>query len=573
MRDRIRDAAEGNPLFVEEMLALARESGEGTSPCRRRSRRCSPRASISSIRPSEECSSAARSRGGCSIAERSGARTRGDSSSTSRLTSLVRKEFIRPDTAQLPGEDAFRFRHLLIRDAAYDSLPKATRADLHERFANWLAQHAAGIAEPDEMLGHHLEQAARYKDDLGHPDQGLAQRAGDQLAAAGRRALWRGDEPAAISLLGRAVELTQPIRLDVALALDLAEALQQDPLRAAETATAAAQVADGGDETAAAVARAVSAYFRHSAGEATPAEVEGLVRTALPLLDEASDHAALARLYVALGQVANARGRWDDWADAAEQAIRHARLAGRSDANLFGLASALAEGPRPADAALQTLDAYLPESARLLRRAELLAQLGRFEEAWSLAQDESERLLDLNGSRSGEHTLAAIAALEGDHEAAARHLRRFCEFLEEHQQRAVLNTHVAELGRELCILGRHEEAEPLARLSRDRGDDQDLLTQVAWRLTEALVRLSHDEHRAAEQLAREAVAISDETDLLNLQATARHDLAEVLAAADRTEEAASALEEALERYERKNNIVMAERTRKRLAALSERTPT
>jgi hypothetical protein len=350
----------------------------------------------------------------------------------------------------------------------------------------------------------------------------------------------------------------------------LAEALQQDPDRAAAVAaSAASQAAEAGEEADAAVAQALSTYYRHRVGEATADEVEALVRTALPLLDEASDHVPLAALYGALGQVANAHGRWDDWAAAAEQALRHARLAGRSDANLFGLASALADGPRPADEALETLDVYLPESARLPRRAELLAQLGRFEEAWALAKAVSERLLDLNGARTGDHTLAAIAALAGDDEAAAYHLRRFCEFLEEHQQRAVLSTHIAELGRELCLLGRSEEAEPLAQLGRELGDEQDLPTQVAWRLAQALVCLSHDQHQTAEQLAREAVAISDETDLLNLQATARHDLAEVLAATERREEAVAALEEALERYERKKNIVMADRTREQLSAQNE----
>ena len=85
----------------------------------------------------------------------------------SRLTGLVRKELVRPDTAQLTGEDAYRFRHLLIRDAAYEALPKATRAELHERFADWLAEHGAELVELDEILGYHLEQAHRYRTELG----------------------------------------------------------------------------------------------------------------------------------------------------------------------------------------------------------------------------------------------------------------------------------------------------------------------------------------------------------------------------------------------------------------------
>ena len=98
---------------------------------------------------------------------------------TPRLAALVRKELIRPDRAQLPGDDAFRFRHLLIRDAAYDALPKATRAELHERLADWLEERGDDLVELDEILGYHLEQAARYKAELGQPDSALAERAGE----------------------------------------------------------------------------------------------------------------------------------------------------------------------------------------------------------------------------------------------------------------------------------------------------------------------------------------------------------------------------------------------------------
>ena len=81
---------------------------------------------------------------------------------TPRLAALVRRQLIRSDRAQFIGEDGFRFRHLLVRDTAYDALPKATRADLHERFATWIAEHAADLVELDEVVGYHLEQAHRY---------------------------------------------------------------------------------------------------------------------------------------------------------------------------------------------------------------------------------------------------------------------------------------------------------------------------------------------------------------------------------------------------------------------------
>ena len=127
------------------------------------------------------------------------------------LTALVRRELLRPDRPQFPGEDAFRFRHLLIRDAAYDALPKATRAELHERFATWIAERGADLVELDEIVGYHLERAYRYRVELGPADEAalaLSERAAERLAAAGTKAAARGDMRAAtVSLLARAVAL------------------------------------------------------------------------------------------------------------------------------------------------------------------------------------------------------------------------------------------------------------------------------------------------------------------------------------------------------------------------------
>ena len=79
-----------------------------------------------------------------------------------RLISLVRKELIGPSPSQVPGDEAYRFRHVLICDAAYDALPKAVRADFHEQIAAWLDGRGSG-GDADDIVGHHLEQAARYK--------------------------------------------------------------------------------------------------------------------------------------------------------------------------------------------------------------------------------------------------------------------------------------------------------------------------------------------------------------------------------------------------------------------------
>ena len=128
-----------------------------------------------------------------------------------------------------------------------------------------------------------------------------------------------------------------------------------------------------------------------------------------------------------------------------------------------------------------------------------------------------------------------------------------------------------ELGRTLCALGRYDEAEPLARLGRELGAEGDYATQMLWRQVQARVDAHRGEHAEAERLAREAVAISERTDGLNGKAHALSDLAEVLAAAGRTEEAAAALEQALERYERKRNLAMVAQVRPKLADLRKET--
>src|SRR6185369_6770418 len=128
-----------------------------------------------------------------------------------QLMTLVRKELIRPERRRDDGGETFRFRHLLIRDAAYDSLPKAERAELHERFADWLERTAGDrIADLDEIVGYHLDQARTYRLALGPEDErtrALALRAGRRLAAAGRRAFERDEVRTSIRLLSQAERL------------------------------------------------------------------------------------------------------------------------------------------------------------------------------------------------------------------------------------------------------------------------------------------------------------------------------------------------------------------------------
>ena len=578
LRGRIVAAAGGNPLFIGEMLAMAGEAGDEIA-----------------VPPTLKSLLAARL-DQLDAAER-GVLERGavegelfhrgavqalapeETQVTPRLAALVRRELIRSDIPLFPGEDGFRFRHLLIRDAAYDALPKATRADLHERFSAWLERRGAQLVELDEILGYHLEQAARYKSELGQPDGELTERAAERLAVAGRRAAGRADDRTAAGLLERALELTRPTRLDVLLELDLAAALSfRDGAKAAAIADAAAERArTAGHETGELLARVATAYHRSwFAPDPDIDELEQLARRALPLLERAGDHAGLVHVWRALGfGVANFRGRWDDWAQASEHALRHARLAGQPSVRLFALPLARASGTRSADDALRTIDALLPENphpGELLVRAWLLAMLGRFEEASPIAQEARDWVRELTGDNWLDWMPAEIAALSGDHEAAVGYLLPLYDLLQERDQRFYLSSVAPMLGRELCTLGRYDAAERCAQLGHELDVRQNALGQACLRQVQALVQAHRGEHVEAEALAREAVERIERTDGLNYQGDALCDLAEVLHAAGQTEKAEAALAQALERYERKNNLAMTAQVRDRLAELQDAAP-
>src|SRR5262249_51113801 len=205
-------------------------------------------------------------------------------------------DLIRPDRARVPGDDGFRFRHLLIRDAAYEALPKSERVELHGRFAEWLDQHGAALVELDEIVGFHLEQAAVYTAELRQQNDELAARAGARLAAAGKRAMRPGGERSAARLLERALALTRPVELDIDLELLLSGAVHDEAPReaAAICDAAAARAHAAGDERGEILAGIVGRMHRIFL-EPEP-DVDGPERaalSALPALEEAADDVGL----------------------------------------------------------------------------------------------------------------------------------------------------------------------------------------------------------------------------------------------------------------------------------------
>lgn len=456
-------------------------------------------------------------------------------------------------------------------------------SELHEALADWLEREAPNPVEIEEIIGYHLEQASHYRTSLGEEDAELALRAGDRLAAAGRRALWRADLRAAAPLLTRSLELTRALRTDVRLELDLARAWWWETSKAAAVAESAVERARAaGDEEGAELARVVALHYGLFHQTSSVDELEELARAVLPRLERAGDHDALVHVWWALAYgVANWRTRLEDWVNASEQALHHARLAGHRPAHLFLLESALVNGPTPADEALRMLDGLISERTypgAQLWRAVLLAMAGRSDEAKELAGVAGERTREFGGNNNGDWMLAQVSELVGDMEAAVFYWSRFCDLIRARDQLLALVTFMSELGRSLRALERYDEFERCAtemgELVRDLGLDGDENdggeSRSRWLRSKALMLARQRRFADAEAAARRAVALAEETDELHFQAAVYRDLAEVLLLADRPSDAAVAFEHALERYERKRNVPAAARVRNQLAELTAR---
>jgi tetratricopeptide (TPR) repeat protein len=497
----------------------------------------------------------------------------------------VRKELLRPDKAQIAGEDAFRFRHLLIRDAAYEGLPKSTRAELHERFAGWLEQHGRDLVELDEIVGYHFEQAHRYRAELGPLDnqaRELGVRARERLAAAGQRALDRRVARAAVNLLGRALTLHEPenaavsLRLDLAGAQELAGQLADADATATEAATRATAAAD---PLGALRARLHAEILRvRTDPEGSRARLLALVEEARPLFERAGDGRGLTEVCFAIANVELTRLHHGAQVSALEQAAYHARRAGdtrREREALAKTAMAHLDGPTSVEHALGWLDTQGAGLERLFPalsfvRAVLEAMLGRFAHARALVAAADERRAELGILAGGASTLTwRVHTLAGDHAAAERDARRDCELLGREGYAGVRSTVSCLLAQSLVALGRDEEAEAALALAEELSASDDITDQILARRVRAKLLARRGEHSPAERLARGAVAIAEQTDSLNDHGDALTDVAEVLTLAGRHEDAAIELEGALRLDEEKGNLVSAGKARARLAVLRE----
>jgi predicted ATPase/class 3 adenylate cyclase len=594
---RIVEAAEGNPLFVEEMIGMLVDAGVLVDD--HGSWNLVGDVDRVDVPPTIQALLAARldrlpphervlaQRGAVigrtfeqqAVTELSPEADR--SQIVTHLRGLVRHQVIGPYQA----DDVYRFRHLLIRDAAYEALPKEERAVLHERFADWLEALAPDrLVEQEEILGYHLEQAHDYRVSLGQRDaqvSGLAVRAGGWLAAAGHRADQRRDARAARNLLTRAIRLLPEgdphywsARLD--LANTLSDAADLDG--SMEILTSIVEAGDGVPAAVLAEARLNLVWEKHERARMSLPEARRVIGSMIRPLQRAGHHRVAARAWSMVA------GVYQDNLDvrraeaAYKQAARQAQLDGdvayEADM-LFGLVGLGSRSRMPVSQAIEIAQRALatPSMTRAQRShgneqlAYLYALHGRFDEARALTAGVAQDLAELGLEPGGSAATLGLIELFAENHAGA-----------EEQFRASMATGAGpgltwwygfmagRLTHVLMLQGKDDEALEMAEHAA--GDDwTDMFTNGAR--ARILARRGHVDEALA--VARRMVAEAEAAGFAEypvIFGPALEDLAEVLRADGQTEEARAILARDLEMQRAKENLAGVAKLERALKALT-----
>jgi class 3 adenylate cyclase/tetratricopeptide (TPR) repeat protein len=578
-RKRVVAASEGNPLFLEEMVALARDGETALVP-----------PSIQALLAArlERLALAERDlleRGAVegevfhrlAVSALAGEHMAGEVQS--RLAGLVRKDLIHPHPATLGGDEAFRFRHLLIRDAAYEGLPKASRAELHERFADWLESAAGELVELDEIAGWHLEQAVRYRAELGlEVDRLLARRAAVRLHAAGRRASERSDPVAARSLLERALALARDEpAIEAGVAAELAEELIDtgDLVRVQELLAIAEQM----PETATLAAPSRLEWLVRVRPQDATETIESMLPGILEKLTRAGDERGLARAHLAAGGGHWLRSCATPAAVEGRLAAEHARKAHNEvlRSRALGLCiGALAMGDTHAREIARALDELEREQTGPYLAAEIdigravVAELGgRFDEARRLIDRAKEAFNELGVRRMAigtDQLRADIELKSGNPGSAVPILQHSEKLLAEMGERSFRSTHVAVLARAHEQLGDRESASAAVELAEQLSAPEDTINYAITHPVRARLALAEGDRSAAERWARSGVEQALKTDFLVSQGEALLELAHVLCEQGSQQEASTEARRSLALFEAKGATVGA----RHAAALLER---
>ncbi|MGB2875178.1 MAG: hypothetical protein WBB76_06850, partial [Gaiellaceae bacterium] len=587
LRARILEAAGGNPLFVEEMVAMIAEDGSAdvTVP---------PTIQALLAARLDQLDTAERD-----VLERGAveglvfhrgavvALAPDEGQVDGRLIALVRKDLVRPEQTVLADDEAYRFRHLLIRDTAYEALPKAVRAELHERFAVWLEEHGADLVELDELVGYHLEQAYGYRVELGPVDDiaaGIGERAAGKLLRSAERAEERGDTFAARGLLSRALELMSPDSLSyrpaqLYLAVALAE-LGEFPAAAVlrkEVAAAASAAQDDRLLARSELAR-VEAEIQ-SDPTSTMRDALATTKEALAVLERLGDEEGAVWALRFLANITGWLGNGEEMMRLLDQALERAeRVSPRLASEVliwmaFGVWWSFTptdEGIRLCDGLIARSSSKRVEGTATMIRGVLKATRGLLDEGRRDVADGRELLRELGASIWWAGTAMAQGDMElvaGDPAIAYEVLAVGQEALGRSAETGYLATIVGLRAQAALALGRETEALELADETERLAQRDDFDPHVRERLVRACVAARRGFIEQADRLIGEATAILEPTDYEMLHRDLAFAQAEVEGLAGRPDGERQALERALAHAERKADLVSAQRARQRLAEL------
>ncbi len=583
-RDQILHTAEGNPLFVEQLLAMSVDD-----PWWDREREIPPTiqsliaARLDRLGPGERgfierAAVIGREFWLDAVVELLPAEAR--ASAGQYLHALVHRGFIEPARSTLSGENLLRFHHILVRDVAYRGTPKTVRGDLHELFADWIERREGGH---DEFVGYHLEQAFHYRSEVGRQDDHvltLAQRAGECLGVAGGRALSLGDANTSVKLLRRSSDLFEASGSSrPGLQLDLGSALSESgdfPNAERVLQATLEQAEDSRSEVLSARAMIELSYVR---SRMDPNERVGEMLTvaegAIAVFERAGDDGGLSRAWLHVAFVHWIRCRCAEMEEALERALTYAESAGERRQRsriLSDLARATVIGPRPVDDGITRCQSILERAddddvvltaVTETMLAVLEAMDGRFADARERWARSKRRLLDVGLSvtvAALQMYCAFIEILAGTPHHAELELDEAYAVLEPIGERGHLVTTAALLARLLYAQGRHDESERYSRICEETASDEDVVSQVLWRGTRAKVLALAGKTRRAEELVDSAVALAHETDFLMLHADALRDRADVRTILNRPDHAAQDAAQAKALYERKGIRILADET-------------
>jgi class 3 adenylate cyclase len=495
---------------------------------------------------------------------------------------LVARELVQTAPAQFIGEAAYRFRHVLVRDAAYGAIAKKQRAQLHERFARWLERMIGSrLGEFEEILGFHLEQAVLYRSQLGPLDElGEELRAAAivRLGSTGRRALDRGDAPAAVNLLERALALAAGNdaeehlkRLLAAALVKLGELVRADTLLS-EVVETAERRGDARQRLHALIEQEL--IRQQTAPEGRAEQVRTLVEQAV-VFEEHSDELGLARAFRLRSELDFAACRFGPCAETLERALVHAERSGdeRERAEiLVWLGTCLCWGPASVRDAIARCEAMLAlplssdfrwfESGVLGMLGFLRAMRGEFEQARDLTIRSRGILDELGLKLAAANRAPSAATIElwaGEAAAAERILRESLDLFAAMGEQAVAGSVACYLAEVLARDRDVAEAERLLTQFESAASSEDVFTRVVWHSAAARLAARSEPGRA-EALAREAVGLASTTDALAVHGNALLSLAELLLLLGRAEEVPQLLDDAAFLFERKDHFVLSART-------------